>query len=182
MQKEDRRVQKTKMVIKTALLDLMKKKDFAQITINDIAEKANINRGTVYFHYEDKYDLLYKVMEQELQELKNVCEPISGTATTVELAIYFTAVYQFFDDNYDFFSLMLQNGATNHFREMFQTLVLGEMLKISEANNSALNKEFAIHFKVSALVGVVEWWIQEDHTLSVDEMAANTMELFLRNK
>lgn len=34
---------------------------------------------------------------------------------------------------------------------------------------------------MGALVNVIEWWIEDDHTLTVDEMAANTLELFLRN-
>lgn len=63
--KEDRRIQKTKKAITEALFTLLEKKDFNQLTINEIAEEANVNRGTVYFHYEDKYDLLNQCMENE---------------------------------------------------------------------------------------------------------------------
>lgn len=67
---EDRRIRKTKAAIEKALLDLLEKKDFSHITINDIANEANVNRGTIYFHYEDKYDLLNGIMVEKLAELE----------------------------------------------------------------------------------------------------------------
>ncbi len=182
MAKEDRRIQKTKAAISAALITLLKKKEFTQITINDIAEEANINRGTIYFHYEDKYDLLNKVMEQKLKELKTVCSPITSSTNVVEMASYLTSVYEFFDANYEFFVLMLNNGATGHFHERFKTFVMEEFSKIPISDNKGMHADFSLQFRVNALVGVVEWWIREDHTHSVDEMAGDTLELFLRNR
>lgn len=46
----DRRIGKSKKVIIDALTQLMAEKDFDQITINEIAVRANVNRGTVYLH------------------------------------------------------------------------------------------------------------------------------------
>lgn len=49
---EDRRVRKTKQAIKNAFIQLLNKKDLEKITIQDITELADINRGTFYLHYE----------------------------------------------------------------------------------------------------------------------------------
>jgi AcrR family transcriptional regulator len=38
-------------------------RDFEQITINDIADRANVNRGTIYLHDTDKFDLLDQCIE-----------------------------------------------------------------------------------------------------------------------
>ena len=56
--KKDLRVIKTKKMIYTALVELMKEKTFEEIKVSDICEKALINRSTFYAHYEDKYELL----------------------------------------------------------------------------------------------------------------------------
>ncbi len=56
--KEDRRVRKTKSAIKHAFIQLLKEQNIENITVQDIADKADINRGTFYLHYEDKYLLL----------------------------------------------------------------------------------------------------------------------------
>ena len=54
----DRRVAKTRKLILNAFLKLLKEKGFEKITIQDIADEADINRGTVYLHFEDKYHLM----------------------------------------------------------------------------------------------------------------------------
>lgn len=142
MKKEDRRIRKTKAAISSALLDLLEEKDFAQISINDIAEKANVNRGTIYFHYEDKFDLLDKIIEERLEDLRNVCAPIHGDSTAEELKQYFTAVYQFFEDNYKFFFLMIKRSSTNHFQERFKQLILQEMTRIPLASHKDRSEAF----------------------------------------
>ena len=62
MPKVDRRITKSQEAIKKALIELMSEKSFDDITIQDIADRANVNRGTIYLHYLDKFDLLDKIM------------------------------------------------------------------------------------------------------------------------
>ncbi len=62
---EDRRVRYTKMVLKNALMELMKVKPLSQITIVDICKTADINRNTFYQHYASPY-ALFSVIEAEL--------------------------------------------------------------------------------------------------------------------
>ena len=49
--KEDLRVIRTRKLLSTALFDLMAEKDFSQITVNDICEKAMVRRATFYNHF-----------------------------------------------------------------------------------------------------------------------------------
>ena len=56
MKKVDLRIKKTKLAIEVALLKLLETKQFQDITIQNIAEEAMINRTTFYSHYMDKYD------------------------------------------------------------------------------------------------------------------------------
>ncbi|NUU61943.1 TetR/AcrR family transcriptional regulator [Paenibacillus sp. JW14] len=46
----DRRILKTRSAIKKAFIELMAEKKFEEITINQISERANLNRGTIYLH------------------------------------------------------------------------------------------------------------------------------------
>lgn len=75
--KTDLRVKKTILAIGDAFLDLLDEKPFEKIQINDIAERAMINRGTFYLHYKDKYDLLEKTQDYMIEEIKRLAEGLT---------------------------------------------------------------------------------------------------------
>ena len=60
----DLRVVRTKTAIRNAFVELIEEKGFDAITVKDITTKANINRGTFYAHYQDKFDLMTKCQEE----------------------------------------------------------------------------------------------------------------------
>ena len=74
MAKVDRRVLKSQQSMKKAVIELMTEKNFDDITIQDIADRANVNRGTIYLHYQDKFDLLDKLIEAHINELGDMGE------------------------------------------------------------------------------------------------------------
>lgn len=53
----DRRVQRTRQLLRTALMELILEKGYDTITIQDITERANLGRTTFYLHYQSKDDL-----------------------------------------------------------------------------------------------------------------------------
>src|SRR4051812_22549322 len=64
--KTDPRVLRTRKLIMDAFIELSGKKEFKDITIKDITTEAMINRATFYYHFEDIYDLLEKVLSEVL--------------------------------------------------------------------------------------------------------------------
>jgi AcrR family transcriptional regulator len=77
MSKVDRRILKSQEAIKKAVIELMSEKNFDLITIQDISDRANVSRRTIYLHYMDKYDLLDKLIEEHINGLREICEPES---------------------------------------------------------------------------------------------------------
>src|SRR3954453_10600115 len=63
-QPEDLRVRRTRKLLKGALIELTIEKGFAAVTVQDIADRAMVNRATFYRHYLDKYDLLDQYMNE----------------------------------------------------------------------------------------------------------------------
>ena len=57
----DRRVRRTKKRLREALLGLLCTKSVEDITVSELAIKADINRGTFYTHYRDAEDLLANI-------------------------------------------------------------------------------------------------------------------------
>jgi AcrR family transcriptional regulator len=54
----DRRVRRTRDAVQTTLIRLMIEKDYSEITVQDIADRADVSRSTFYMHYADKDDVL----------------------------------------------------------------------------------------------------------------------------
>ncbi len=65
--RNDPRAIRTRRLIQDAFLELTKTRDFEDITIADIAEKATVNRATFYAHFQDKYALLEIVVTDRIQ-------------------------------------------------------------------------------------------------------------------
>lgn len=65
MPKVDRRKTKSQEAIKKAVIELMSEKSFDNITIQEITDRANVNRATIFLHYFDKYELLGKLMKKQ---------------------------------------------------------------------------------------------------------------------
>lgn len=63
MDKPDRRVEKTKVAIYQALSELLNRKRYPNITIQEIIDRANVGRTTFYSHFSTKDDLLYSCIE-----------------------------------------------------------------------------------------------------------------------
>ncbi|MCK9859586.1 TetR/AcrR family transcriptional regulator [Paenibacillus sp. ATY16] len=163
MPKVDRRILKTQESLKHAVIDLMSEKSFDEITIQDIADRANLNRGTIYLHYQDKYDLLDKLIETHLNELGEMDKWACEMDWVDALVPYFN----YFEENYLFFSTMLASkeakGAPSSFRtrllNSFMEGFKGEIDRESDRNTD-LSEDVMLQYAGTAYVGVIEWWIR----------------------
>lgn len=70
----DRRKRKTQTTITAVFYQLLTKKSYEEISVSQICQVADINRGTFYLHFIDKDDLLEKSIAYEMQKLVEYCE------------------------------------------------------------------------------------------------------------
>ncbi len=69
-EKLDPRVKRTRQMLIQALIDLIKEEGFQAISVQDLSERAGINRATFYAHFQDKFALLeYFIREGFQQEI-----------------------------------------------------------------------------------------------------------------
>ncbi|MDL5039634.1 TetR/AcrR family transcriptional regulator [Heyndrickxia coagulans] len=176
----DRRVLKSQAAIKNALIELMAEKNFDDITIQDIADRADVNRGTIYLHYEDKFDLLDKLIEEHIDMLQKLCEDIADMSFTDGEWVWF----DYFEKNYLFFSTMLESKGAPYFRTRFLQLVIEELkgeVDAAEEKNQGLSKDVVIHFFGAAIIGIVEWWVSNGMPYPPREVAEQVGKLLDRN-
>ena len=78
--KPDRRIQRTRQSLRTALLTLIKEKGYDAISIEEITERANVGRATFYLHYKDKEDLLLEEFSEMANEKVQVLSEVPFSA------------------------------------------------------------------------------------------------------
>ncbi|MBP1755628.1 MAG: TetR/AcrR family transcriptional regulator [Firmicutes bacterium] len=165
----DRRIQKTRQSIMNTFIDLLAEKGFEKITINDIAERANINRGTVYLHYVDKFDLLDKCIETYIELLLNHC---ANSTDTKLKASAFQSVFEYLEKNFTIYKLLLSNEGFGFFRNRLFAIIaqtVTDVISIKSENN-ALSNDVTTQFLTSGFIGVLEWWINNSMPCNVQEV------------
>ncbi len=81
----DPRTLRTRKLIMDAFIELSHKKDFKDITISDITTAATVNRATFYNHFLDKYELLEKILSENM--MREVLQEVSAHAVINEETI-----------------------------------------------------------------------------------------------
>lgn len=67
MNENDRRTKRTQKMIRDNFIELMSQKPINEITIQELADRCDINRRTFYLHYNDIYDLLGKTEDYVIE-------------------------------------------------------------------------------------------------------------------
>jgi len=91
--KQDRRVRYTQMVLKDALLDLLKERPIDRISVKEICDRADINRSTFYVHYGNPQELLDSIKEDMYDEIKQTQTGFSDMQTF--LTDIFEIIYKY---------------------------------------------------------------------------------------
>ncbi|MEB2493252.1 TetR/AcrR family transcriptional regulator [Peribacillus frigoritolerans] len=157
----DRRILRSQEAIKKAFIELMSEKNFDHITIQDIADRANVNRRTIYLHYLDKFDLLDKLIEEHINELREMCESAAETDDLNAGVSWF----EYFERHYSFFSAMLASKGAPFFRCRFLEFVIEDIKNgwnITKGKFRGLSEDVILQFFGTAYVGAVEWWFKNE--------------------
>nr|WP_316045921.1 TetR family transcriptional regulator [Planococcus glaciei] len=110
-------MKRQKRKIQQSFLQLLKEKNFMKVSVRDITEAAEINRGTFYLHYLDKYDLLDQMEEGLLLDLEKHLERLQPDVLLEEaekgnISMHAVEVFRYIEMNAERFQVFL--GGNNH--------------------------------------------------------------------
>lgn len=184
---------KTREKIQQQFLQLLKDKNFMKISVQDIATAANINRGTFYLHYLDKYDLLDQMEENLLAGLETHLERLQpdfllSEAEKGNTSIHAVEVFRYIQMNADAFKVFL--GGNNHvgFHKRLKHFFIEHFLEKMMINENffkgaTVPHDYLSSFATSAFLGLVEQWLDNELTETPSEMAEMYIQIifFIRN-
>lgn len=120
---DNRSVRFTKRRIKTAFFELIHDKNIQKITITEIIRKADISRGTFYFHYTDIYDLIRKIEEDIITDVINEIKNFDESKYVVGEFPIAKRVFDVFDTHANEITLLLGENGDPGFYEIFQIAI-----------------------------------------------------------
>jgi AcrR family transcriptional regulator len=91
----DIRVKRTHLLLRQALMELMPEKGFQAITVQDIVDRAMINRATFYEHFTDKYTLLEYSLRDLFRQTLAAQVPEESEFSTQNLRLLIITTYEF---------------------------------------------------------------------------------------
>jgi AcrR family transcriptional regulator len=176
--KPDRRIERTRQLLSTALMDLIIERGYDTITIQDITDRANVSRATFYLHYKDKDELLFQGMEKiynALVESHNGLMPIDVSEDDYETGFCNDSDFQHVAEYADFYRVMLSKKGSMEFvlnvmSYLTQVMTQGIHSKLGESEPK-IPLDMIGAFLAGAQVGVTKWWLENDMQYSPQEVA-----------
>ena len=160
---ENRSVRNTKARLYEALMRLMSEKPITAISVKELTELADVNRGTFYFHYSDVYAMLSSIEDDFFCELSNVMS--RSTPTDKDTAFpYLAEIFRFLGENREFCSILLgEHGDMQFFRRitafvdekcasLWSVLIPGADERTFQMYNS---------FIISGCIGLIRVWLND---------------------
>ncbi|MFJ7953471.1 TetR/AcrR family transcriptional regulator [Lysinibacillus sp. NPDC096418] len=185
----DRRVMKTRKEIRKALLSLMEEKDFEVITVLDITKHANINRGTFYLHYVDKYDLLEKYEQELFEKIEHIALKYLKVDDTMYEFFHtrYPTIVQVFhcvQEEQELLSILLKTRGLFSFQDRVKNTFIylfrnNAPSKVSE-HQFSYPIEFIALFASATFISVIQYWLQSDMKQTPEQLAQIMWDIFLK--
>lgn len=178
----DRRIKKTKQLLKNTLVSLMESHSILKISVTMITKKADLSRGTFYFHYLDIFDMIDKIEDEIINDIKKIIEKYrldlinnDYTKTLLEIAGYVKTnknlFRAFFSDNGDI---------------AFMTKLKNEMMKLNyylEGQHKDKISDKSIQYEIGNFIiyggiGLFKDWIYNDCSLDPEYVITEMFNFF----
>ena len=171
----DRRIQRTRQLLRDALFVLIMERGYAGIAIQDITEQANLGRTTFYLHYRDKEELLLASVQALLQELQFEVEP--DAAEVCPYLVRCVRIFQHVAPRRQLYQALLRESGPLNIRNLleqyFTALFQRYFLVITEGEDFAKTTgELVAAHAAGSLLSLLSWWFRSEVLLAAEEMGA----------
>ena len=194
--KVDRRVSRTRRLLRDALFALILEKGFDAVTVEEITNRADLGRTTFYLHYRDKEDLLMESIGELVDDLIEQMARLpveewrleTGDANfTPSPAILLP--FQHVADNARLYRVILRGEGTYSVSRRLREIIVqasDEMLRVllEKERLSAMHPQVPmdvfLNFLAGSWIGLITWWLENEMPYPPDQMAMMFQKMILR--
>lgn len=186
---EDRRITRSKRALRGALIALIEERGLDAITVNDLCERADLNRGTFYNHFHDKENLLTALENEVLAEVALLQARMQSVTLGDMLAFRVAGrpvsvlvdLFEYLRGESDFLRAVLGSGGDVRFgprlREAVCENLVQNILHEKYRTNPTPFVCYYVAFYASAYLGIIARWVENGCPETPEEMARIAMRL-----
>ena len=162
LKKEDRRVRRTKKLLTQALTELLQKKRVNEITVKELTDLADMNRGTFYMYYRDIFDMLEKIEDELFQKLDVIAQTHEHGDPTQQVKPILLDLFRFIEENQEMCRVLLSpNGDMNFLHRLYEAIRERslEIWKDQMGNLGEKEFDYRYSFVIFGCAGMIRAWV-----------------------
>jgi AcrR family transcriptional regulator len=171
--KTDRRVERTRQLLRDALVALILEKGYQKITVQDIIDRANVGRSTFYSHYQDKEDLLFSGFDELAYDLDLHMRSPEETGDSQEHLLHSLEFFIHANNNRELYMAMSESGGGEQLLEIGRQHMQNH-IKAHLVQFPSIGRELPLpvitSFLAGSLLTMIMWWLEQDTPYSPQEM------------
>ncbi|HDB6515924.1 TPA: TetR/AcrR family transcriptional regulator [Staphylococcus aureus] len=167
----DRRIRKSQVAMRNAFIELLHQHQLEEITVQQIADLADVNRSTFYTHYYDKYDLLEKLEDQQLEEIRDFIhdEKLNGAVklSTDNIHQIMTVLIDMIEKDIAFYQLMFRMGKDSNIHEKLDDLIMCHLQRYKNENDQINGIPFSyfMSYVSGAGLSLIRHWVEDPNRI-----------------
>lgn len=169
----DRRVKRTKKLLRDSLFSLLQTKSINEITITELTEVADINRATFYFYYTDIFDMLDQIQNEAYEMFETVLQGTEEHINSPEaFAKYIENILLFCKENPSIARFVITREYNNNkVLKKIKRLLAKNVPVAKETYAQDDPRRFILNFALNSLTGTVVDWMDDGMIIPPDVMA-----------
>lgn len=183
VKKEDRRVRRTKKLLTQALTQLLQEKQINEITVKELTDLADMNRGTFYLYYKDMFDMLEKIEDGMFEALDAIVSLHEHDDVSQQTKPILLDLFRFIEDNQEMCRVLLSPHGDMNFLHRLNEVVREKCLRAwPNIRKEKGEADFDYHysFVVFGCAGIIRAWVNRNCSESAEKMAEMAYGMILR--
>jgi AcrR family transcriptional regulator len=174
--KTDRRIERTRLLLRGALTSLIQEKGFEVLTVQEIIDRANVGRATFYAHFDNKDDLLASGFEDLRESLRARQREAMYRGRSIEERVlaFSHEMFAHAHEYRDVFRAMVGKRSGAAVQRLIHKLLVDLIREDVKATVAPTNKSAVpvalVQFLAGAQLGLLLWWLDGKMRLSVEEV------------
>ena len=162
---------RSRKLINAALADLLQEKPLDKITVTDVVNRAEVNRGTFYAHYTDIPDVINHLIQKTFSNLREAlpepCQPLADVPR-----VFLFRIQKILEEDLDFYKKIMNSSASALMQEQLVSIVLDYLFQREAVFGFGDHEQYMLtmRFCAGGLTNLYRDWFAGKLSYSLDEL------------